>query len=226
MRAAALAGLLLSATPLSQVHPQSWRPAALAGTVRDPAGHPVADIAVRIGAGPNVRTDSLGRYAFAALPAGSWRITILCPSASYWHAQRLAVFTVELEQGNSSTQDVTVDRTQCRLAVPDTLRGQFRGHWSVGFEESRFVPCAGTIDSARVRPDSDWIWAVWADQSEGRWPEPMPAPDTSDYGDRYYVEARGLLHGPGDFGHLGVSAYQLEVERLVQVRSPTADDCR
>jgi hypothetical protein len=226
MNGVALAAIILLATPLSQVHPQSWRPAALTGTVRDPGGHPVVNVAVRIGAGPDVHTDSLGRYAFPAVPAGSWRIMVLCPSASYWHAQRLAVFAVELQQSSSSTQNATVDRTRCRAAAPDTLRGQFRGHWSVGFEESRFVPCPGTIDSARVRPDSDWIWGKWADGAEGKWPEPMPAPDSSGYGNRYYVEARALLHGPGDFGHLGVAAYQLEVERLIQVRTPTPDDCR
>lgn len=181
---------------------------------------------VRLGIGPEVRTDSSGTYEFARLPAGHWRIAVLCKSASYFHAQRLALVEVTLAQGANVTQDMAIDPTACKERV-DTLRGEFHGHWSLGFEESSFVPCPGTVDVEGWSIQSGWggVWGEWAPGIVPKWPEPVPPADTSGYGDRYYIRARGMMHGPGDFGHLSVSAYQLEVEELLEVRTPSALDC-
>ena len=229
MRARVLVGLvLLGAAVVNGVQAQQWNPAALTGTVRDSTGTPVIGITVRVGIGPETRTDSLGQYSFPKLYTGKMRVAVLCPSPSFFHAQRLAAFDLNLAQGARVRQDAVVDRPQCRKPTVDTLRGEFHGHWSVGFEESEFVPCPGTFDStgAGFQPILGQIWADWAPNAAANWPEPSPPPDTSGYGHRYYVEVRGYLHGPGDFGHLSGSAYQLEIESLLRVRTPDVADCR
>jgi hypothetical protein len=206
---------------------QGWKPARLKGTVRTTAGLPASNLTVRLGIGPEVRTDTSGAYEFAKLPAGKWRIAVLCQSASYFHAQRLAVVDVTLDQGADRVQDMTVDPRTCGERV-DTVFGEFRGHWLVGFEEGSFVPCPGTVYVEGWSIQSGWggVWGTWARNAVAGWPDSMPPPDTSGYGDRYYVRVQGMLHGPGDFGHMSVSAYQLEVERMLEVRTPGAQDCR
>jgi hypothetical protein len=206
---------------------QAWTPARLTGTVRTTALAPASNVKVRIGIGPEVRTNTLGRYEFAKLPAGKWRIAVLCESVTYFHAQRLAVIDVTLDQGADEVQDFTVNPRTCQERV-DTITGEFRGHWSVGFEESSFVPCPGTVNVEGWSIQSGWggIWGTWRDYAKASWPISMPAADTSGYGDRYYVRVKGMLHGPGDFGHLSVSAYQLEIDTMLEVRTPSAMDCR
>jgi hypothetical protein len=39
------------------------------------------------------------------------------------------------------------------------------------------------------------------------------------------VHVRGRLHGPGDFGHLGAAAYQLDVTDVLDIRTPAEHDC-
>jgi hypothetical protein len=205
---------------------QTWKPSRLTGTVRTTAWAPASNVKVRIGVGPEVRTDTLGRYEFAKLPAGNWRLAVLCESVSYFHAQRLAETDVTLDQGADKVQDFTVDPRTCAERV-DTVIGEFRGHWSVGFEESSFVPCPGTVnvEGWSIQPGWGGIWGTWRNPTEASWPNPMPAADTSGYGDRYYVRVKGTLHGPGDFGHLSVSAYQLEIDTMLEARSPSTTDC-
>jgi hypothetical protein len=216
---------MLAPLPLAALA-QAWKPARLTGTVRTTAWAPASNVKVRIGIGPEVRTDTSGRYEFAKLPAGKWRIAVLCESVTYFHAQRLAVIEVTLDQGADKVQDFTVNPRICREQV-DTVVGEFLGHWSVGFEESSFVPCPGTVDVEGWSIQSGWggIWGTLRN-TEASWPTPMPAADTSGYGDRYYVRVKGMLHGPGDFGHLSVSAYQLEIDTILEVRTPSSMDCR
>jgi hypothetical protein len=207
-------------------HAQTTRLARLSGTVRTPAG-PATGIELRAGLGTSVKTDTGGAYEFPSLPTSKQLIRVFCPSASYWHAQELARFEVTLPQGADSVHDLMVDRALCTERV-DTLRGIFRGHWSVGFEESEFLPCPGTVKVNGWSLRSGWggIWGEWGRTGVSPWPQKMPRPDTSGYGDRYYIRALGTLHGPGDFGHLGVAAYQLEIDSLLEVRTPSEKDCK
>jgi hypothetical protein len=229
MRAYAGIGLLvLGVLAHRPAQGQKVPPPALSGTVKTLRGEPAAGMRIRVGLWPEIWTDSLGRYSFESLAAGRWRFAVGCPGPGYWNVQPLLIRDVVLAPGAQVIRDEIVDPRHCRNTIPDTLHGLFRGYWSVGFEESGFVPCPGSTGTSMVNPKLNWtgIWAVWAPSVRANWPEPPPQADTSGYGNRYYVEARGYLHGPGDFGHMSVAAFQLEIESLLVVKTPRAGDCR
>ena len=42
---------------------------------------------------------------------------------------------------------------------------------------------------------------------------------------RYFVRWRGRLRGPGFFGHMGGSLYELAVAEVLEIRAPRRGDC-
>ena len=50
------------------------------------------------------------------------------------------------------------------------------------------------------------------------WVDKWPADTTLQWDKLYYLEFEGTLKGPGNFGHLGVSDYELEIETVELVR--------
>ena len=79
--------------------------ASLSGTVRGTDGRPVADAQVRLAdAAPVTRTDSLGRYSLADLPAGTQLLEV--KRLGYFAADQ----NVELRTGEASHRDVRLSR--------------------------------------------------------------------------------------------------------------------
>jgi hypothetical protein len=111
------------------------------------------------------------------------------------------------------------------------VAGIFQGHYTPGFESSDFVPCSADGwfipgDSLEAyKYDARRAWVTWP-QSVGdgvKWPD---APRDSYGNPRYYVRWRGTVVGPGHYGHMGVSPFEFVVDAVLELRPPTAKDCR
>jgi hypothetical protein len=109
---------------------------------------------------------------------------------------------------------------------PDTLVGLYRGNYTSGLEESRFIPCA-PITALRAPAGvsrGGSIWVTFTDSafrnSAARWPAQVDS-----FYPSFYVRWRGAVIGPGTYGHLGVAAYLMRVDRVVEIRNPSPRDC-
>lgn len=205
------------------------------GTVTDSVtGVPTIDARVALncnGCYGREPTDSLGRYSFARVPAGTHRIEFHCPSRTAL-GRELAQRTVEVIAGRESIVDVRVPLGGCFEPAYSERTGIFRGVWTPGFESSAFVPCP---DSAlgltgELLPGKRLFGSrAWADLSaaarkqEISWPKDAPRDPWGNA--RYFVAWRGTLKGPGTYGHMGVSEFSMVVDSILSVRASRSNDC-
>lgn len=190
---------------------------------------PVYGRAMRCG-----RIDSLGWYVFDSLPEGPRRVTVRCAGEKLFGGKLLGAATVELREGATHEVDFRSDASGCDPRPLRILRGVFKGHYSSGFEHSEFILCPGSVgpmpsDTAGV---GDLGWRAWVEfPKTGRlpgsptvWPRAGPPRFSGDDG-WHYVEWHGVLEGPGHYGHLGGSGFQVVVDSLITVRTPGKSDC-
>ena len=173
------------------------------------------------------RTDSAGSFRLDSLPAGSRSVYASCRTVALG-GKILGEWTVVVPV-DSIRRDWAVDTGGCDTRVVRRVAGVFSGHYTSGFESSSFVPCRADewfLPSDSLQADHDRrAWVVWPKPEERQrlaWPE---VPRGASRNPRYFVRLRGTVVGPGHYGHFGVSAFQLEVDTLLEVRAPGADDC-
>jgi hypothetical protein len=218
-----LAGPLLAAAaaPLAAQHPtwlqDSYSRPALYGTVRDSAtGNPadglLMEVAGRQGA---VVTDSSGHYLLFGLPVGEATISFRCtrpaPAAGALAAQRV----VPIAAHTDSLAEFAIPLLRCATPEPTTVAGEFRGVYAVGFELSSFEPCS-------LGGHPAWLTVSMAGRRQR-----LLWPDVREHGRTrtYYVRARGSLAGPGSYGHMGAYAYELTVDRFLEVEGSPPPSC-
>jgi hypothetical protein len=110
--------------------------------------------------------------------------------------------------------------------VPPEIRVvELRGHYTSGFEIGVFRPCGGFPELPdSIKPFRRRAWVDFTLNSNTRtvkWPE---FPDSVAY-TTVYVRWHGLLKGPASYGHRGMAAYSLMVDRILEVRHTTPADC-
>ncbi len=197
--------------------------ASLSGELMDTVSHlPVrrASVCELVGSVVKCRlADSLGRFVYAGLSAGEHTLTLSCDngSRSVLRAGKLLhTLRLTLNAGEQRNIHLLVDATGCDQRPFDVRTGEFRGHYSSGFELSEFLPCPGTAGPA--------AWVELTDrarhQEAPRWPE---LDQNSEY--RVYVRWIGTIQGPYRYGHMSVASYELSVDSVIEVRAPTTDDC-
>lgn len=177
------------------------------------------------------RTDSTGTYRVDSIPSGRRRVSVLCETVRGLGSKHLASDSVALDEGASVRRDWLVPSIGCDPRPIRRMTGFFRGHYTPGFEASEFVPCAA--DGWFVPGDSlDWYsfnnrraWVEWAPGFNQRleWPR---APRDAYGNSRFYVRWRGTVVGPGRYGHMGVSAFEIRVDSVAELRAPNKRDCR
>jgi hypothetical protein len=176
-------------------------------------------------------TDSLGRYTLIRIPIGANRIEFHCPSRTVL-GRELARRTVAVVAGQESVLDVRVPPGGCYELVYSERVGIFRGVWTPGFESSAFVPCADSAlgVASELLPGKRLVgtraWAELTTSARVNSPaRPKRAPRDAWGNPRYFVVWRGILKGPGTYGHMGVSEFMMMVDSVLTIRASAKDDC-
>jgi hypothetical protein len=168
-------------------------------------------------------TDTTGTFTMTGVPLAS-ELRIRCPTT-----RRLAGRIVRRQDLTLDTPETTVvirlAGAECVEPPIQSTHGEFRGHYTSGFESSDFRPCEGLPPAAKAFDDS-WgaAWVSFApgfDLRKVKWP--TVADTTSP---ALYVRWQGTLTGPGSYGHLGVATYQFVVDRILEIRAGKPGDCR
>ena len=215
---------------------QAQAPGTVRGAVTDSAtGQPVRGVLVAIncpscyGRHP---TDSAGRYAVAQVTPGSWRLEAHCPSRAYVGAE-IAQRTVAVSAGAETVVNIVVPPGRCAEPPYAETAGIFRGYWTPGFESSAFYPCADSTlgVAAPLLPGKrlfmPYAWATLLPAARGRqiaWPKNAPLDGWNN--PTYFVIWHGVLKGPGSYGHMGVSAFSMVVDSIVDVSVRGPGNCR
>ena len=219
--------------------PPSGR-ALLEGTVRDSATRTVtrAQVCVTLPSGPTSQwyvcspvDTSSGAYRLDSLPTGRWRIDVNCATVRLFATHGLQSDSIAVADSAPVRRDWIVGIDGCDPRPLRRVEGTFRGYYTPGFESSAFIPCATDAwfvpsDSLRTTPYDErraWAWLQQSSLPEAyEWP---PAPK-DDFGNpTYYVQWSGTVVGPGHYGHMGISPFELQVDSVHVLRAPRRGDC-
>ena len=169
-----------------------------------------------------------GTFRLDWVEPGMVTIDVNCPSRTMLGAH-IRDTVVRADTGKTTTISLRVERAGCHEPALGDRAITVRGVFSVGFEDSTFRPCADTTAEFKElwgpsNLSSAWVSSAPADV--GRL-----AVDTSGTRDRSgslvrYVEAVGVLHGPGSYGHMGVAPYLLELKFVQRVLPKPPVGCR
>lgn len=194
--------------------------ARVVGTVRDSStGRPIVRtwICGLVDLGPPdgrvtrcATPDTAGHYVLDSLAAGTQILTASC-----WRlgVNQLVQDTLRVAAGEEGRFDIRTS-VRCDMRPFILRRGVFEGRYTSGFEESSFRPCNDSI-------------RAWAEisrnaiESGPKWPAIK-----ASYNPTYFVRWRGTLRGPWQYGHMGVSDYEIIVDSILTVRRPRRSDCR
>lgn len=177
--------------------------------------------------------DTAGRYRFDQLPMGTLPIQVSCweISTGFTGFHRLETDTVVITESSPVRRDWVVPAEGCDRRERRTVSDTFSGHYTAGFEESKFVPCpadawflpSDSLDGYAT--DARDAWVNFGDDKISRVIRSTDVPVNQRGYRRWFVRWRGTIQGPGRYGHLGGSAFELVVDSVLEVRAPTPDDC-
>ena len=222
---------------------KTQRPSAgtgvIAGTLRDVAsGHPLVRGSVCVSFARDEaqndvrceRADSAGAFRLEDVPAGPRMLRVACTTYPLF-AQFLDSVRVVVPERGTVSRHLSVGTAGCDLRPLRRITRVFSGHYTSGFEMSEFVPCprdrwfipsdsVGTLRGLRGRA---WV--------RGTKPGGLGAallqatPERVSGGGRYFVRWRGTIEGPYNYGHMGMSPFQITVDSVLDARTPGPGDC-
>lgn len=224
-RAVSTAVLAIAAVPTLLVGQ-----ANIEGMVSDSvSGRPVigAKVYAAFGRYGREETDSAGRYNLAGVRAGEIDFVLHCPSRTML-GKRLLARRMRVPRGTTRL-NIQVDAALCDEPPYSERRGEFRGLYWGGFEESSFLLCAdslrGIVASDHNAGKSDIrAWVTLTPAARASW-DRAATRDTVTGTGFSYVRWRGRLRGPGQYGHLGVSPYEMIVDSVAFVGPGDGASC-
>ena len=225
----ALAALLASVCPA-----QSTASSRIVGIVLDSAsGRPIvgAFVTAQSAIGRR-RTDAHGHFLIAPVAVGIQGFELNCPSRTLLGLPLLSK-RIRVAPGDSLVIDVRVDSTLCSEPPYREVTGEFRGFWATGFEESAFSMCAdstlGIPQRDQFGGSDDWsdlvAWVTLTDRAAAEWRQ-LEAARRGKSSEVPYVRWHGTLKGPGIYGHMGVSAYEMRVDHVQYIGTGDSRVCR
>lgn len=123
---------------------------------------------------------------------------------------------------------VRIDLSRCVEPVERAHQVRLRGMYVSAFEESAFHPCDGLPAEASEfagEPHNIWVGATrlgvshWAIATIGGMFE------RRQHVHALYVDWSGTLHGPGNYGHLGLGFYEFNATKVHDTKIAKPDDC-
>ncbi|HEX6576191.1 MAG TPA: hypothetical protein VF042_14585 [Gemmatimonadaceae bacterium] len=170
-------------------------------------------------------TDSSGNFKLRGVPVTT-ELRVRCPTARRLAGRIVRRKALQLIAARDTQIVVRLPILECVEPPIRSIRGEFRGHYTSGFETSDFRPCNGLPPERKVFGEDvdSSAWVVFSskvDPMKMKWPE---FPDTV-YTPTVYVRWMGTLTGPASYGHMGVATYQLVVDRILEIRKPKRGDC-
>jgi len=171
--------------------------------------------------------DSVGLYRIDSIVPGQRLVSVQCATAAGLGTEQLT-FDRFVVPDSEIRRDWVVSTRKCDTRPVRRVAGVFRGHYTQGFEASVFIPCPSNgwfLPSDSLGKDlyqrSAWVVGP-AKPSPGQ----RPSVPRDPFGNlRYYVEWGAVITGPGHYGHMGVSPFELRVDSVLLVRAPQSDDC-
>jgi hypothetical protein len=155
-----------------------------------------------------------------------------CPSVTSLGAE-IRTDTIRIAAGEEAVVDIRVPKGYCDEPAYSERTGVFRGFWTPGFESSAFRPCADStlgvhvplLPGKRLFPPTAWAEIAF-DTKARPIPWPRNAPRDSYGNSTYFVVWRGVLKGPGKYGHMSVSEFSMVVDSIISMRARAPADCR
>jgi hypothetical protein len=189
------------------------------------SGRPVSRVGVQAEGWAGIAwTDSSGNFKMRRVPVVS-ELRVRCPTSRRFAGRIVRRQRLVLSAERDTQIVIRLPVTECAEPPIRTISGEFSGHYTTGYESSDFRPCNGLPVEGKVYGDSlDDAWVEFSsrvDVMKMKWPK---FPDTVSY-PTVYARWVGTLTGPGAYGHLGVSTYQLLVDRILEIRKPKRGDC-
>ena len=217
---------LVAGSARAQEH--TLRAATIAGVVRDSATRqPVAGAEIVLLGRTFTRTDSLGVYALEGIPPGAHRLRLSCPSRTAWHAQPYSTIEIEVRKPHMR-RDFQISLSRCTEPPFASFEGEFEGLHRSGFEVSQFVPCPGLLADPELakRLGGRRIAMAVTDSARAtyralRGPPGDTVHVSMGHEPWVYVRVRGVLQGPGAYGHMGMSTYRMTAMEILEVGEPT-----
>jgi hypothetical protein len=177
--------------------------------------------------------DTLGRFILDSVAISEPRLVVTC-HARTGPDRVLRDTTLALIEGVPMRLDLGVDAGECDHRRLRQVTRAFAGHYASGFEMSELTLCPGDrrdLEADSLLPDATGpftVWVTWTavahlGATPVMWPHVEPEEDGSH---RFVARLRGALHGPGDYGHEGVSRYELVVESVLTLQAPGKADCQ
>lgn len=185
-------------------------------------GRPVAGVAVDRG-----KTDASGRYeGRRPLPRRGEKIEVRCTSRNdFLRGRTLGAAPFVIRDGRADAT-IDVDPSVCIEPAIRTERRRFAGIYDEGFENSTFLPCEGMPAEATYYDRAGFYWANVPGNIGAALDKAAPGTEDDWHrGRRFYVEWLGTSTGPGVYGHMGMSLYDLDVEALYKVSATVPASC-
>jgi hypothetical protein len=221
-------------------HPTRPTPARrwdVVGTVLDLEGRPIharlfVCISIKGGGGGGRRcssVDSLGNFAIDSASGYELSVGVACELIRPPFSKSLAGGAPITTPG-VARRDFRVNPVGCDSRPLRTIHGEFSGRWTTGFEANGFVPCQNSewfVPSDFAAVDRLNHRAASVSMTSSAWRKlkfPQLPDDTSHvlHSDTYFVRWRGTIVGPG---HESMYAFELTVDKVLEIRAPSPSDC-
>jgi hypothetical protein len=156
----------------------------------------------------------------------------MCGTIRLLVSRTLGTDSITISDSAAVRRDWVVGTAGCDPRPLRNVSGTFRGYYTPGFESSEFVPCAADawfLPSDSLQSERYPRRRAWARFRRGSVPDNFkwPRAPEDDFGNStYYVHWRGTVIGPGHYGHMGISPFEIHVDRVLTLREPRRGDCR
>lgn len=168
------------------------------------------------------RTNAAGEHRSDRAPLVA-TLEVRCPTTKRLTGRTVYRKEFQLRAGSDTLLEIRVGLPGCTEPPVDTVAGEFRGHYTSGFENMRFSSCDGPPRNENFygNPGTTVYLVDETLYQRLRWPKPQ------DPFTRYaYIRARGRLIGPGIYGHMGTSSHVLMIDTILEMRRARESDCR